>query len=101
MLCNRPAITQHGQASIGHSAAQTPLPQEPKTAPPSWLNLSWRNAMHTQQIPFDTVEDLSQFFLFALLSQDQQREVMAIEDRGQRHRTFAEMLRSAGYIEPA
>ncbi len=49
--------------------------------------------------PFSTVDDLSEFFLFRLLSEEQQREMLSIEDKPARHRKFAELLRANGYLQ--
>lgn len=48
-------------------------------------------------IPFDSVEDLSQFFLWPLLTARQQSETLAIPGRAERHRHFAQALADAGY----
>lgn len=47
--------------------------------------------------PFHTVDDLSQFFLWPLLTRRQQSDVLAIEDCAERHTYFAECLAINGY----
>lgn len=68
-----------------------------QTAPTS----SIAPAAAAQTFPFATVEDLSQFFLFKLLNEAQQQEVLSLQDRAERHHKFAELLRANGYLQPA
>lgn len=50
--------------------------------------------------PFQTVEDLSQFFLWPLLTRRQQTDTLTISDRAERHLYFASCLTENGYPLP-
>ena len=50
--------------------------------------------------PFQTVEDLSQFFLWPLLTRRQQTDTLTISDRAERHLYFASCLTENGYLLP-
>lgn len=57
--------------------------------------------MNTTQAnyPFHTVEDLRQFFLFKLLTEAQQQEILSLQDRAARHTKFAQILHANGFLQ--